>query len=745
MDLSVLIVDDDLDISDLIARRIRKESPHFSISVVETGSECLEFLKTNHVDCILSDYQMPGMNGMELLVALRSQGNTTPVIFITAQGNEEIAREAFKNGAHDYFTKETGFAHFARITNSIEQAVRQHGAEMSKQRVEAALLEEKNKLEGILSSIGDAISIQGTDFKVLYQNKAHVELHGVHVGEYCYKAYNNNDNVCNVCQVAQCFEDGKPHTVLKSRNKDKGKEYFEIKASPLRDSSGKIVGGIESVRDVTERMKAEDALKKSEEQFRSFFDLNAVGVSKLDVQTGRMFMVNDCACEITGYSREELLTTHVGNLTHPDEQKEDWEKFTRMLRGETPYYDAEKRYVRKDGRIIWVHVTAAAIRDADGRALSTVGLMQDITERKKSEEAIAEGERFLENMFASIQDEVTVLDLDHNIVRVNPTVERRYARSMPLTGKKCYEAFLGRQEVCKGCPSERALSTGETARAEMPAIGPSGEIFAWVDIHSFPLVDTNTGKIKGVIEHVRDITTRKMMERRDADFYSMVTHDLTSPLMALMGYVDLLKSSAACKNDEDSSELVAQVHKCGRKLERLIGDYLEVSRIESGKFSLEPIPQDITGMLLEAREELQTAVQDKGLKFEFNVSDALPRIPMDKKFMLRAVTNLLRNAVKFTPRGGMISLKAGRAAGKNGGSIVIELSDTGPGILKEELGKVFEKYYRSSKARQSSGTGLGLYIVKTVAEAHGGRVEVRSKVGKGSTFRLVLPVAPKQA
>ena len=132
MKLNILLVDDDPEVSEYIALRIRHESSKFSIAIVDGGIECLEYLRINRVDCILSDYQMPGMTGMELLHTLRACGNDTPFIFITAQGSEEVAREAFKNGAHDYFTKDRGFAHFARITNSIEQAVKQHRAEKSK-------------------------------------------------------------------------------------------------------------------------------------------------------------------------------------------------------------------------------------------------------------------------------------------------------------------------------------------------------------------------------------------------------------------------------------------------------------------------------------------------------------------------------------------------------------------------------------------------------------------------------------
>ncbi len=130
--LSLVIVDDEPEIASLMRLMLLREAPHLDIHILESGQECLEYLETHAVDCILSDYQMPFMNGMELLKSLRERGIDTPFIFITGQGNEEIARNAFKSGANDYFTKEIGFAHFARILNSIGQAIRQRKTEAAK-------------------------------------------------------------------------------------------------------------------------------------------------------------------------------------------------------------------------------------------------------------------------------------------------------------------------------------------------------------------------------------------------------------------------------------------------------------------------------------------------------------------------------------------------------------------------------------------------------------------------------------
>ena len=170
--LSIVIVDDEPDIANLMRLMLQKEAPDMNIHIAESGRDCLEYIKENPVDCILSDYQMPYMDGMELLIALRGQGSDIPFIFVTGQGNEEIARNAFKNGANDYFTKDLGgFAHFARIINSIGQAVRQRKAEAAKK-------EELIFRQAIESSVLSGIVGVDTEGRINYVNSAFCKMVG---------------------------------------------------------------------------------------------------------------------------------------------------------------------------------------------------------------------------------------------------------------------------------------------------------------------------------------------------------------------------------------------------------------------------------------------------------------------------------------------------------------------------------------------------------------------------------------
>jgi PAS domain S-box-containing protein len=146
-------------------------------------------------------------------------------------------------------------------------------------------------------------------------------------------------------------------------------------------------------------------------------------------------------------------------------------------------------------------------------------MVMEIEERKRAETALEKNERFLSNIFGSIQDGISVLDKNMNIIRVNPAMEKWYGHSMPLVGKKCYEAYHGRKAICEICPTHRTLQTGEAAHDIVPKLGPNGEVTGWVDIFSYPLVDPDSNILAGAIEYVRDVTDHKQAEeallRRD--------------------------------------------------------------------------------------------------------------------------------------------------------------------------------------------------------------------------------------
>ena len=237
--------------------------------------------------------------------------------------------------------------------------------------------------------------------------------------------------------------------------------------------------------------------------------------------------------------------------------------------------------------------------------------------------------------------------------------------------------------------------------------------------------------------NIHDITERRIHERERSDFLTMVTHDFKSPLAIIMGYADLIASDESL--DRRVLEMAAYIHKGGEKLLGMVDDFLFHVKLESGTLIPKLAPLDVYEIIKEVESEFALLAAKKRQVIEVKFAENLPILFLDKYLIERALSNLVQNAVNYTPDGGRISIKAERRSGEEADFASISVTDTGRGIPAEHKHKLFDRYFRSNDARSVKGAGLGLTIVKAVAEAHKGRVELQSELGKGSTFSLILP------
>lgn len=240
--------------------------------------------------------------------------------------------------------------------------------------------------QGVFDASEDAISIQDTDFKVLYQNQSHKKMVGEHIGEYCYKGYQRKDSVCENCHLAMSFEDGKVHKKEQVRDTDNGKFYYKITSSPLKDAAGNIIAGMEVVKDISKRKKAEEKLMSSEERFRLAMIGAFDGLWDWDLLTDQVYY-SPRWMSMLGYAEEELdnhLNTWV-YVVHPDDLEPSLLLINDFLEGRAEKYELEFRMRHKDGHYLNILSRATLVRGADGKALRLVGTHVDITDRKKAE------------------------------------------------------------------------------------------------------------------------------------------------------------------------------------------------------------------------------------------------------------------------------------------------------------------------------------------------------------------------
>jgi signal transduction histidine kinase len=187
--------------------------------------------------------------------------------------------------------------------------------------------------------------------------------------------------------------------------------------------------------------------------------------------------------------------------------------------------------------------------------------------------------------------------------------------------------------------------------------------------------------------------------------------------------------------------MLGHIRQSSKKLSNIVDEFLTVSRLERGTMALNISINDVAGLVREVVEDCASMCKDKDITIAAELEENLPKVLMDRFYVQRAVANLVQNAIKFTPDGGKVSVCVQRVGGKDN-CVTVSVSDTGIGIPADEQDKVFEKYYRSPSAAGTKGSGLGLAVVKAVAVAHSGSVELQSEVGKGSTFSLKLPLTP---
>lgn len=451
----------------------------------------------------------------------------------------------------------------------------------------------------------------------------------------------------------------------------------------------------------------------------------------------RIRMVNSAALRMMGIESEENI---VGKTCHQLVCPAEVGKCPILDLGQKVDF-SEKTLLRADGTGIPILKSVSEIiLDGEKVLLET---FIDISGRKKAEKEAEEARTFLQAVMESLAEPVMVMGLDHRVIMMNLAArEFSYGGTDNAEGPMCYQVSHHRDTPCSAvsghpCPLEQVKRTDKPVIAVHEHILPDGE-GRFFEILASPLKGPS-GVLEAVIETSRDITDRINIERQRSDFLAMVTHDLKSPLTVILGYADMIMDLKGNALDKETTDMVRGILQSGRKIHGLVEDFLTISRIDKGDDAIRLAITDVGSLLKETEADAKTVAASAGLSFSFEMGE-IPRVLLDGRLVQRAIWNLLENAIKFTPSGGYVSLKAETSHIEGSDYLVISVADTGIGISGQDRDKIFNKYYRSPKAAGIKGTGLGLAIVKAVADAHSGMVEIESEPGKGSVFRLVLPL-----
>ena len=555
-----------------------------------------------------------------------------------------------------------------------------------------------------------------------------------------------------------------------------------IESTAGRDPDGALVFRY-TVSDITERKRAEAALKESEERFKTVFQVCPEPLVIIAFGPGRYVDVNEAYLRLTGYSREELIgrtTLEVGIYIDP----EDRDRIREVVEKTGRTRDHQVRMRTKSGelRAVLLSIEPMAI---DGQA-NALAVVRDITERERMEEELRQAQAALKSSMEESEKRAAVLDStlnsiagglivfgpDREIRRMNETANRTFGytpevASLPAKerlARLCVTTEDGAVKDWEALPGFRAL-TGETVAGEVLCFkhaddGPP----IWVSMNATP-IRGETGAVIGSTMTFQDITARKRMEeelrqakteaeiasRAKSEFLANMSHEIRTPMNGVLGMTELALTEEIPGRAREYLQIVRQ---SGKALLDIINDILDLSKIESGRTELVNRPFALREGLESMFKAFQVGARDKGLCLYYAIDLAVPdRLVGDQGRLKQVLTNLIGNAIKFSEKGAVrvsVGLDAQQPAPGASDSVrlVFKVKDDGKGIAKDRLEEVFEAFSQGglSSHAKYGGTGLGLSISKSLVTMMHGEIWADSMVGKGSSFyfRAVFGLARQQ-
>jgi PAS domain S-box-containing protein len=493
-----------------------------------------------------------------------------------------------------------------------------------------------------------------------------------------------------------------------------------------------------------------EGLRESEERFRRTFELAGSGLAHIGMDR-RFIRVNRRLCEILGYPEHELLKLRGKDISHPEDSDVINEQRPRLYAGEIDEVRLEKRYVKKDGSVVWVQFTMVVERGADGRPKYEIAIYDDITARRQAEEALRQSEERFRRTFELAGSGLAQVSLDGRFLRVNPRVCEIFGYSeRELCALTVKDISHPEDRDLADEPRARVIA-GElnSARLEKRYLRKDGKLI-WVSI-AIAMERDAEGRALYAISVLDDVTERKQAEEalRQAheelkrsnseleQFAYVASHDLQEPLRMVSSYTQLLVRRYRDKLDNDATEFMAYIVDGAARMKQLIEDLLAYSRV--GTKATEFRPVELEKSVRRAIGNLKASIDESGAAVSH---DPLPTLPVDEVQLAQVFQNLMGNALKFR------SASAPRihvGVNERQDHWEIAVRDNGIGIEPQYFERIFMLFQRLHNKGEYPGTGIGLAIVKKVIERHGGQVRVESKLGEGSAFIFTLPKHRKEA
>ena len=511
-------------------------------------------------------------------------------------------------------------------------------------------------------------------------------------------------------------------------------------------------------RDITERKLAENALSESERS-KSVLLSNLPGMAyrcRYDRDWTMEFISEGCL-ELTGYEVEDLLHNKrlsFNDVILPQYRQKLWEIWIDCIAGRVPM-QAEYEIRTADGRIKWVWEQGQAVFAPEGDVEALEGLVLDITDRREAEEALRSSERRFGALIRNSFDSIMIMDQDGMQVFVSEAVERMVGyTSDELTNIPVMEEMLHPDDQQRVAAAFQEILTKGYGGVQYRHRHKNG---GWVHLEAWGTNQLDNPDIGGVVVNVRDITERKHFEdalqlakeqaeaanRAKSDFLANMSHEIRTPINGVMGMLQALRDTNL---DETQTRFSTMAVQSCRRLERLLSDILDLSRIEAGKLTIQPAPMSIVAVMCQVRDLFAPTLTDGAVELCFDADPALPALVVgDAARLQQVLVNLVGNACKFT-NSGRVEVQARVLSPVRTGQcrVYFSVTDTGIGISDQHLARLFKPFSQidDGQVRAHQGAGLGLSICKRLVSLMGGNLAIVSEPGVGTniSFALGFPV-----
>ncbi len=506
-----------------------------------------------------------------------------------------------------------------------------------------------------------------------------------------------------------------------------GKVFFDESGNPYR-----MLG---VMRDITEKKNNEILLQQSHHQLNTAMDATKLGRFDMDPETLEKFNFSPRFLEIFGYDvntetiDSKIFEKHIHHKFIPIRL----EALKKAKETGDLYY--QTKIVLRDKTVKWIEIYGRLMPSPDGRKSYISGTIRDITEHKDFEKNISESEKKYRFLADSMPQIVWIGEPDGTLTYVNK-------ETLNYSGKN-YNDFIaenGWREIVHPDEQEanirlwtRSVKTKKPFFFEHRFRNKENE-YRWFMSRAYPELDEN-GNVKKWVGTSTDIDDMKKQEKQKNDFIKMANHELKTPVTTIKGYVQLLKKMRGESDDKFLVNSLNTIEKQVNKLTALIGDLLDISRIESGKLPLNKKEFSLLELVTETIEDIKASEQSHQINFELKHASDI-EVFADKERITQVLNNLLTNAIKYSPQSDKVNVEMY----VDGESAVVSVQDFGIGMEHDELTKIFERFYRVSGDDEETypGFGIGLFIVQDILERHDGKIWVESKKNVGSKFYFAL-------